>query len=84
VFLSKEPGPGAYWAVGKNTEEGKAPYTSTISATDGRKVAGWLLSVGAAAEKLKDRAGKAYRARKVLLTPNPRPVPRFYLIEIAP
>jgi hypothetical protein len=83
LFLSKEPTAGSYWAVVKNTAEGGQPYVHSFHAKAGR-LSLWTLSVGDKAERLKGRRGRPYTAYKVVLKRDPRPVPRFYLIEVAP
>jgi hypothetical protein len=83
VFLSKKPGPGSYWSVGRNGTAKDLPYTRTFNAAAG-KLKGWTLSAGPKAQKLKDRNGRPFRAYRAVLKKNPKPVPRFYVFSIAP
>jgi hypothetical protein len=83
VILLEKPGPTTYWGVGKNSVLGKEPYTHAFGVKGG-KLAGHILSVGDKAEELKDRQGRPFTAYRVVLSPNPKPIPRFYVFEIAP
>jgi hypothetical protein len=83
VFVSEEPTAGSYWAVVKNTAEGEQPYVHSFHPKAG-KLSLWTLSVGGKAERLKDDLREPFTAYKVVLERDPKPVPRFYLIEIAP
>jgi hypothetical protein len=83
VILLEKPGPTTYWSVGKNDVLGKEPYTYAFG-TKGGKLDGYILSVGEKAEELKDRQGKQFTAYRVVLSRNPKSIPRFYVFEVAP
>jgi hypothetical protein len=83
VILLEKPGPTTYWGVGKNSVLGKEPYTYLINAHGG-KLDGYYLSVGDKAEELKDLQGKPFTAYRVVLSPNPKPIPRFSIFEVSP
>ena len=83
VFVSPKRTAGSYWAVVKNTAEGEQPYVHSFHPKAG-PLSLWTLSVGDKAERLKGRRGRVSTAYKVVLKRDPKPVPRFYLIEVAP
>jgi hypothetical protein len=57
--------------------------TGTLRAATG-EAAGWYLAVGGKAERGKDLEGNPFTASKAVLSPDPKPVPRFNPVEIAP
>jgi hypothetical protein len=83
VILTREPGDGSYWAIGKVTAADAGPHDRTLHARGG-PLSGWFLSVGEPADKRVDQDGREFRMVAAVLTASPKVIPRFYLFEIAP
>jgi hypothetical protein len=77
VFLTKDAGPGSYWAVETRGE-------STVIQAKAGKLEDWYLNLGEGAGTLKDNRGERFTMYQAVLDRKPRPLPRFTFVELSP